>query len=244
MDTSALFLHTSTQLLQIVAIAFNILIALIPTGFRLLTRKRKKVCYETIIHDDMLKMAGGLQIYYNRTIISKAGLLEIKIRNLGNTEIPHFTNPIKFTFGVNTRVLEVEAVQSNPKMKVAHAIRSDIAPLGQLCEAEVHVAAMNVEDCINVQFLLDKQTNPMLNEDQSVCKVSCQIVGVREGIVEGASLQRTSAKIYSYLLNIAMLLAAICFGNYLRAGLTLASGTSFICLLIVGTLVFWRVNEM
>ncbi len=249
MDMNALFSHLSTQLLQIVAIVVNLLITLVAASFRVLTRKRKKICYETMIHDDIFQKAGGLQIYYNRTIISKPGLLEMKIRNIGNIEISHFKGPVKFIFGTNTRILQVDPVKSNPKTGAAHRISPptyQIAPLpaGQLYEVDLDIQAMNAGDCVSIQFLLNRQVDIARNEDHSECKIQCDIIGVPEGIVDYKALQWTSSKVYTYVLAFASFFTLASLVYFLSQGITAIWTISLLCFMVIAVMLLWKIDEM
>ncbi len=135
-------------ILAVIAIAISIY-------FFSLQRTKKSLIYDVLLDYPLLSSKSDLgnrvQILFDDKYVSNVYLFVIRIYNDGNIPIlpADFVEPICFSFGNNSEILEVEVVESNP---------TNLNPKFQIARNTItlHPLLLNGGDTITLKLLLSK----------------------------------------------------------------------------------------
>jgi len=182
--------HIPDQLYTLVGVASSALMIIGRGIYWLLTRKRKKLCYQTttnesIFHPDCKILDQNTKVIYNNIPVTDPGFLELKIYNAGNVAIEkgEFNGDIKITFEnkkanvTNTHILQAKIENRSPF--------TDPQIESNGYKVSLQPATLNKGEFVKVQFLLDRCRNQKPSESEwNKPIVHCHVTHLPAGISE------------------------------------------------------------
>ncbi len=154
---------------QFIGVLVAVIAIIVSIYIYILQKRKKDLTYCVVAKAPLLTVDEALEkkvkIYYQDTLIRDVFLLLINILNKGNEPIKRddFVEPLTFSFGENTKILNAEISESIPtKIKLNLKIIENIL--------EVHPVLLNAKDEFTIKLLI-AQFDGLIEPGGSICGV-------------------------------------------------------------------------
>lgn len=143
------------QIWQFVGVIFAVVGVLVSVFISLAEKKRKEFSYEVLTNAPMLNVAERVREHVKVTFLEEPVLqvqfVSVIFTNTGNVPITasDFEEKVKFTFGENPQILDIDLTSKNPKNINA---KTQLEPAG----FSISPALYNPGDTITINILLGK----------------------------------------------------------------------------------------